>query len=943
MRLQVIIVTLLLLPASLAGCAGEDPAPVGCTDVRANNYDADAVDDDGSCDFDADDDGVADWLEVFGCTDAAAFNYQSGATEEDGSCDYDYDDDGVLDADEIPGCMDSAANNFADTATDDDGSCDYDLDDDGILDADEISGCTDSTANNYNEHVTDDDGSCDYDLDDDGILDADEVSGCTGSTANNYDPGATDDDGSCDYDLDDDGILDADEVSGCTGSTANNYDSGATDDDGSCDYDLDDDGILDADEVAGCTHSIANNYDPGATDDDGSCDYDLDDDGINDEDEIPGCTDSNADNFDPEATDDDRSCEYFTNQGSILEGYDSGQLSYDSAWSRLREVRECTEDDIEDVENSPCEIVEMGIGDASTFDPHDAYDSASGDVIENVFDTLFRYEGDGNGDVAIVPRLATGFTIGPDNMEYTFNLRDGVHFSNGDLMTAEDVAYSWCRVISYGSPDSHVGWILEQNIDCDSLEVVDDTTFTVTLFQPYAGFVSTIAYTVGAVVNKDLCESNNNSGDHCHEWMDEAPLGSGTGAYIVESWIREDRIVLTPNWMYWEDREFNLNRITSSIVSESSTRLMAFSHHGSNGDPEYNYEADFGGINIEDLTEFCYIDHNGNGEFDEGEDDELDDKPNVRGKDGYICTYRETYTTTLAAMNLEPKDGDGDYIINHDCDGDGSDDCNVMANSSVRLAISYAFDYETARTETYDNSLAAQYGPIPTGFLYDWTQYEAFTYNLTYSEETLENAGFIRQYDCEELANNNTVVVDEEDRDGDECRLPQILRVMANEGNDYRIAMASQLQQSLGTIGVATDGDSKPWAEYLTMYYTSTFEIRFSGWAPDYLDPDNYWTPFAASHDAGGDAYGTNYHNPALDSLLVSARTEINDTARGQMYADAFELWVQDPNMIIIGQYNGIGVKHDDLCSAPWAAIGSHHWFDYDKIPVVDDVPQGSC
>jgi len=767
------------------------------------------------------------------------------------------------------------------------------------------------------------------------------TTGCTDSRGINFDANATEDDGSCDFDTDDDGVPDWLEIPGCTDETAFNHDSGATDDDGSCDYDQDDDGILDSDEVPGCTSASANNYDSTATDDDGSCDYDLDDDGINDEDEIPGCTDQNADNYDSEATDDDRSCIYYTTQRSVLWGFDNEVFTYQEAWDELEAIRECSEDEIAGVENSPCQLVDMTIGDASTFDPHDAYDSASGDIIENVFDTLFRYEGSSNGDVVIAPRLAMGYTISPDFQTYTFTLRPDVHFSNGDIMTAEDVVYSWCRVISYQAPESHVDWILAQNIDCDSLEVIDDTSFNVTLISgPYAGFVSTIAYTVGAVVNKNLCELNNNSGDHCHDWIDEAPLGSGTGAYVVESWIREDTIVLTPNWMHWEEGTFNLNRVTHSIVGESSTRLLAFSHHDDNGNPEYNYEADFGSINLEDLTEFCYIDHNGNGEFDEGEDDELDDKQNVRGKDGYICTYRETYTTTLAAMNLEPNDGDGDPIINHDCDGDGIQECNAMANTSVRLAISFAFDYETAREETYDNSLAPQYGPIPTGFLYDWTQYQVFNYNLTYSEQLLEDAGFIRQYDCQELANNNTVVVDESERDGDECRLPQILRIMANEGNDYRIAMAGQLQQSLGAIGVATDGSSKPWAEYLTMYYTRTFEVRFSGWAPDYLDPDNYWSPFASSTE---DVYGTGYHNAELDGLLWDARIETNETLRGELYSAAFEVWSQDPNMIIIGQYNGIDVKHDDLCSPPWAAIGSAHWFDYDKIPVVDDVPQGSC
>jgi alpha-tubulin suppressor-like RCC1 family protein len=244
-QLKTMIFTLMMLTVPLAGCTGNDsPAEVlGCTNTQANNYNENVTKDDGSCDYDLDDDGVQDRYEVDGCTDNTANNFMISATDEDGSCDYDLDDDGVLDRNEVDGCTDNTANNYKFRATDDDGSCDYDLDDDEVLDADEILGCTDSTANNYNSEATDEDGSCDYDLDDDGVLDADEILGCTDSTANNYNSEATGEDGSCDYDLDDDGVLDADEILGCTDSAANNYNSEATDEDGSCDYDLGDDGV----------------------------------------------------------------------------------------------------------------------------------------------------------------------------------------------------------------------------------------------------------------------------------------------------------------------------------------------------------------------------------------------------------------------------------------------------------------------------------------------------------------------------------------------------------------------------------------------------------------------------------------------------------------------------------------------------------------------------
>ena len=698
-------------------------------------------------------------------------------------------------------------------------------------------------------------------------------------------------------------------------------------------------------DVLGCTYADAENYNPDATKDDGSCTYA---DPEPEPEAVMGCMDPSANNHNAAAEEDDGSCDYGMAQADIMAAYASGDMSFSEALYELEKSRKCREQGT----NNPCEIVEMSIGDASTIDPHDAYDSASGDVIEQVYDTLYRYAGDGSGNAIIEPRLATGYSVSADGLTYTFDLRDDVYFSNGDLMEASDVVYSWCRVLGYGSPDSHVGWILEQSFDCNdadgnhddngglSLTVNSATSFSVTLFAPSSAFISTIAYTVGAVINAELCEANRvieldadgnvSSDDYCHEWMDEGPFGAGTNAYLVQSWVREDRLVLVPNWMYWEAGDYNINRHTVSIVTEASTRLLAFT----------DGEVDFGSINIEDLVNFC---------------DNLEDKPNVQSKDGYICTYRETFTTTLSAFNLHPKvldagedntdpGSNSSLVLNHDCDGDGTNDCNVMETAALREAISYAFDYETHRRETYDNSLAPQYGPIPTGFLFAETQYEVFTYDIAGAEQILEEAGFIRQYDCSSLTHGEApTVVAEADRDGTECRLPNILRVMANEGNDYRIAMAGQLEEALGTIGVATSGDAKPWPEYLTMYYTRTWDIRFSGWAPDYLDPDNYWSPFAGGYSIGGDAYGTGYENADVNAALLIGRTSQDNAEREQAYIDAFAAWQTDPNMIIIGQYNGVGVKHDDICSPDWVAIGSAHWFDYDKLPEVDGELVGSC
>jgi len=130
------------------------------------------------------------------------------------------------------------------------------------------------------------------------------------------------------------------------------------------------------------------------------------------------------------------------------------------------------------------------------------------DVILNVYDRLVALAPD---DGSVIPSLSTevptieGGLISEDGLTYTFPLREGVVFSDGTDLTAEDVKYSWDRVVEMALPEGQSE--LFSNIA--ETRVVDDLTFEVTLSAVDASFLAFLAaHPVASVVSQDAVEGN---------------------------------------------------------------------------------------------------------------------------------------------------------------------------------------------------------------------------------------------------------------------------------------------------------------------------------------------------------------------------------------------------------------------------------------------------
>jgi ABC-type transport system substrate-binding protein len=260
------------------------------------------------------------------------------------------------------------------------------------------------------------------------------------------------------------------------------------------------------------------------------------------------------------------------------------------------------------------------IGDADTLDPALAYDTASGEVLQNVYSTLIFYDGDKPG--TFVPELASEMpTVSADGKSYTFTLRDGVKFQNGDTLTPEDVAYSFERGLLQGGGVSPQ-WLLSepffgvgnqdvtfmidptgalwddvegvQNTDpatlksvCENLKsqfVVDDAANTVTmnLAVAWAPFLATIAQTWGSVMDAKWVGDNGGWDGSCDTWQNfygmqaaDDPLSkitNGTGPYSLDRWETGQQIVLKKFDGYF-GTPANLDNVVIQIIPEWGTRF----------------------------------------------------------------------------------------------------------------------------------------------------------------------------------------------------------------------------------------------------------------------------------------------------------------------------------------------------------------------------------
>jgi peptide/nickel transport system substrate-binding protein len=516
---------------------------------------------------------------------------------------------------------------------------------------------------------------------------------------------------------------------------------------------------------------------------------------------------------------------------------------------------------------NPTTYVRYDIGEPKTLDPAEAYDSASTDIVNNVYDRLVTYKG--NDTKTIYPSLATDWSVADDQLTWTFHLRPGVKFSNGDAFDADDVKYSFDRVLIVNSPDSGVAWIFSQCMDVSSTTVLDSLTVQIKLTDTYGGFLALLAFTVGSIVDKEYVEANGGVvADTDNAWMKEHPIG--TGPYQLDHWTHNSEIVLTQNPIYWGGWSGqHVQTVVVKTADEASTRILALE----NGD------ADFAYIPYENLVD-------------------------IRNKTGVLIFQAPSYDVVLGIF---------------DCVSANT----FIADNNVRKALSYAFDYQSAINDAYSGYLYRLPGCIPQGMPYFETQnngVSVYNFNLVQAGEILNQSGYLRDFLFKNsyYRFNNTAI-----------------RIWYNSGNAERQKMALTFQQNLAKLGINSVVSTEGWPQYLNrMYRTNEWDFMFLGWMPDYNDPDDYVAPFVGSADIGGDTFNTGWMNTTVDTLILRAKFNVTAQIRSDAYAAAFTIYINDPNLIYIGQNTYTRGMRDWLQGYSYNPVLEYYYYNYYKAYV---------
>lgn len=223
------------------------------------------------------------------------------------------------------------------------------------------------------------------------------------------------------------------------------------------------------------------------------------------------------------------------------------------------------------------ELVRNNGNEPSSLDPHKVESDVEFNIISDLFEGLISVSPSGE----IQPRLAETWQ-NKDNTVWTFHLRPGVTWSDGTAITAQDIVWSWQRLVSPGTASPYASYPGNMHIvngaeiaqgkkapETLGVKALDDMTLEVTLNQPNAAFLAMLAHPSLVPLDKVLISRY---GD---KWTKPEHMVA-SGPYKISQWVVNERIVAERNPRYWDDAHTVINKVTYLPISSEAADVNRY-------------------------------------------------------------------------------------------------------------------------------------------------------------------------------------------------------------------------------------------------------------------------------------------------------------------------------------------------------------------------------
>jgi peptide/nickel transport system substrate-binding protein len=220
-------------------------------------------------------------------------------------------------------------------------------------------------------------------------------------------------------------------------------------------------------------------------------------------------------------------------------------------------------------------VVGFSMTNVLTLDPAAITGREPVQILANVYDGLVSLDAVNRAQVN--PDLAESWEVSDDSLSITFRLREGATFASGNPVTADDVVWSFNRLMALNLAQASFlkthGFTAENA--AASFTATDDKTVVVTLPKPVDPqvIIQTLGIVgPGSVLDSVLVKENERDGDWGAAWLNTHSAGSA--AFTFDDWTANDRVILTRNDNFWGEPS-TLRRIIMRHIPESQNqRLM---------------------------------------------------------------------------------------------------------------------------------------------------------------------------------------------------------------------------------------------------------------------------------------------------------------------------------------------------------------------------------